>query len=67
MILILFRTTDSPSVRCHAEQVYGDIYPYFDWIQNARYGGVKNLDGVDYEFWEIEVMLKKNIIIFKDS
>ena len=57
-LILSCRTTDTPIVHCRSEQVYGDIYPYFDWITNALYGGVKSIDGLNYEFWMIEV--KKN-------
>ena len=56
-LILSSRSSDTPILHCRTEQVYGDIYiyPYFDWITNAHYAGVKSINGLNLEIWEIEV------------
>ena len=42
-------------VQSRSMAIYIYIYPYFDWITNAHYAGVKSINGLNLEIWEIEV------------
>ena len=52
------RSSDHPFVKCNTEEIYGDLYPYFDWVQYAEYDGSRTMGEEPIEFWKIEVKLR---------
>ena len=67
ILLLSIRSSNTPYTRCRADQVFGDIYPYFDWVEYAAYNGQRAMGEERLDFWLIMVSQKTCMIVLLRS